>query len=394
TVTLHGSNFSQLANTNAFWFGAQAAATWSVSTDGTTATVTVPATAYSAPFTLQQPGGVVQTVSPFYTLHGTVGTLAGNGANVDHDGTGVYAEFSYLWGWAPDGHGNLLISEYPGNRIRRLSPSGEVTTYGGDGTGANVDGPLASAEFWGPVGLAADTAGDVFVAEYNGTDERIRKISPAGVVSTVAGTGVGYVDGASSSAEFDTPQDICLDPQGNLYVADYRNNVIRKISSVGWVSTYAGSTSGTPGSTNGATSSALFDGPTGLALDAAGNLYVADRWNNEIREISAAGMVSTLAGGGAAADVDGIGTNAEINGPLTMRLDGSGNLYVGTLGNEVRKVSTSTGAVTTVAGNGVHALVDGATSSASFMNPGVGYIDASGDLYVGDGTYRVRVITP
>ncbi|MBU6429173.1 MAG: hypothetical protein KGR26_09205, partial [Cyanobacteria bacterium REEB65] len=246
-----------------------------------------------------------------------------------------------------------------------------------------------TAEFNGPAGMAADGAGDVFVAELFGG---LRKISPAGIVTTLAGNGIaGYADGASSSAEFSEPQDIALDSQGNIYLSDYNNNVIRKISPAGWVSTYAGN--GTPGLTNGATSSAQFAGPTGLAMDASGNLYVADRLNNAIREISASGVVSTLAGSGAAADAAGAGTSAEIDHPIEMAMDGAGNLYVGTLGRHVMKVSTSTGATTIFAGNGSDAAVDGSLASSSFNVPHVDFIDSSGNIWVGDSNV-VRVITP
>jgi sugar lactone lactonase YvrE len=223
-----------------------------------------------------------------------------------------------------------------------------ATTPPTSGAPGTPGGTGSAASFVSPVGFAVDSAGEVYVADY-GNDE-IRKITPAGAVTTLAGSGAqGNADGTGSAASFNYPESVALDSTGNVYVADYGNNEIRKITPAGVVTTLAGS--GEKGDADGTGSAASFNGPEGVAVDSAGNVYVADYGNNQIRKITPAGAVTTLAGSGAQGNADGTGSAASFNGPEGVAVDSAGNVYVGDeFNNEIRKI-TSAGVVTTLTGS-------------------------------------------
>jgi len=211
----------------------------------------------------------------------------------------------------------------------------------------------------------------------------IRLINAAGVVSTFAGTGVsGSADGLDT-ATFDSPLGVAVDQAGNVYVADYGNDIIRKITAAGVVSTIAGK-AGTPGNKDGLDTAARFNLPESIAVDAAGNLYVADNGNNEIRKITPDGMVITLAGNGAAGKSDGSGASATFNSPFGIATDASGNVYVADSGNNLIRKITPGGAVTTFAGSGGKGSGDATGVQASFNTPAGIAIDAAGNLYISD----------
>ena len=228
-------------------------------------------------------------------LSGNVTTLAGNGTRGYADGTGGptgTAKFNGPMGVAVDAAGNVFVAELYNNRIRKVDPSGNVTTLAGNGTQGYADGtggPTGTAEFDRPGGVAVDAAGNVYVADtYNNC---IRKVDPSGNVTTLAGNGTaGYADGTggpTGTAEFNNPGGVAVDAAGNVYVADYGNNRIRKVDPSGNVTTLAGN--GTPAyadGTGGPTGTAEFWGPAGVAVDTAGNVFVADGTNNRIRKIT------------------------------------------------------------------------------------------------------------
>lgn len=212
------------------------------------------------------------------------------------------------------------------------------------------------------------------------------------IVSTVAGAGnSGYADGVGLNSSFKSPQKIVTDASGNIYVADQGNNRIRKITPEGVVTTIAGN--GSSGNTDGQGTTAQFNNPIGITIDGNGNLYVADAGNNSIRKITSSGLVSTLAGG-PGGFADGTGTAAKFNYPFGITLDASNNLLVSDLGNNrIRKVTLS-GVVTTFAGNGASNFIDGPLSTATIYNPASIVVDPlSGNIYVGEDSF-VRKITP
>ncbi|MFZ2493469.1 MAG: hypothetical protein WA208_18475 [Thermoanaerobaculia bacterium] len=328
----------------------------------------------------------------------TFTTFAGpEGGGGFEDGTGSAARFRSASGVAVDGSGNVYVADTRNHTIRKITPSGAVTTLAGlAGNAGNADGTGSIARFDFPFGLATDSSGNVYVAdEFNHT---IRKISPAGEVTTLAGLAgaAGSADGIASAARFSLPSGVATDSRGNVYIADRRNNTIRKISPAGEVTTLAG-LAGAAGSADGIGSAARFYNPIGVATDSGGNVYVADQVNNTIRKITPTGEVTTLAGfasfiGGAA---DGAGSAARFSQPWGVATDSGGNVYVGdTFNQKIRKI-TPDGQVTTLAGSQYYGSADGVGSAARFASPSQVATDSSGNIYVADqGNNKIRKITP
>lgn len=334
--------------------------------------------------------GAVTSRSALFTVvaSGSVTPFAGStGSAGSGDGSGAGASFSAPSGLVADASGNLYIADTANHIIRKITPIGAVTTFAGTaGVVGHNDATGASASFNQPTGLAIDGAGNVYVADSgNGI---IRKITPGAVVSTLAGTsGVyGHADGTGAAASFAFPQGIAVDASGNVYVADSFNSTIRKITSGGVVTTLAGA-AGSVGSADNATgTSATFDGPQGLAIDSSGNLYVADTRNQLIRKITPAGSVTTLAGtANTQGRTDGTTTYARFWNPAGIALAPSGVLYVSEAGNRsIRRVTTA-GAVTTQAGSpALSGTVNGTGSAASFREPIALTVDPSGNVFIAD----------
>ncbi|MDO6430043.1 hypothetical protein Q4E93_05575 [Flavitalea sp. BT771] len=298
--------------------------------------------------------------------------------------TGNYASTATIAGKENDpvaGNNSATVTITP------TTPKGlMVSTLAGSDRGA-VDGTGTAAKFSTPRGLAMDAAGNIYVAD--ASNNRIRKITPAGVVSTLAGSTDGYAEGTGAAAKFGYPTNsVAVDASGNVYVADGGNNRVRKISPAGVVSTLAG---------DGGVS--IFYQPLGVTVDAAGNVYVADSYNNRICKITPGGTVSTLAGSatggaGSAGYTDGTGTAARFWTPNGVVIDASGNVYVTDASNYVIRKISPAGVVSTLAGS-VEGFADGTGSAARFEHLAGPAIDAAGNIYVGDiGNNRVRKITP
>ena len=334
--------------------------------------------------------------SPAAPKVAVVTTLAGNGSNGFADGTGKAAEFNHPYGVALDGSGNLYVGDEGNNIIREITPGGAVTTFAGSISNlpGHADGTGSAAQFFSPDGIAVDASGNVYVADE--VNNLIRKITSSGTVTTLAGGSEGYLDGTGTAAEFHGPSSIAVDHSGNLYVADTYNQRVRKITPTGVVTTLAGSGGTGPGNggyTDGPGTTAQFQNPQGVAIDAAGNVYVADRNNNLIRKIAPSGIVSTIAGDGTTGEQDGTGIAAEFGSPNGLVVDPSGNIYVVDALNTVRKI-TPGGVVTTIAGNATLGYSDGTGVAAQFNGPTSIAIDASGNLYVADyGNGVIRKIT-
>ena len=257
---------------------------------------------------------------------GMVTTLAGSGMGSWADGTGTAANFRYPSGLAVDVSGTVYVADSNNSRIRKISPAGVVTTLAGDGTASYADGTGTAAYFRYPKGVAVDASGTVYVADTS--NHRIRKISPAGVVTTLAGDGTAsYADGTGTAAQFYFPEGIAVDASGTVYVADTSNHRIRKISPAGVVTTLAGYS--TYGYADGTGTAAQFSFPRGIAVDASGAVYVADYYNHRIRKITPAGEVTTLAGSGIEGGyADGAVTSAKFSHPTGVAVDASGAVYV------------------------------------------------------------------
>ncbi|MFH6999695.1 hypothetical protein ACHRVZ_17360, partial [Flavobacterium sp. FlaQc-57] len=306
----------------------------------------------------------------------TVSTLAGSTQGFA-DGTGTAARFYNPRGVAVDASGTVYIADPSNNRIRKITPEGVVTTLAGNGSYGFADGIGATAQFDSPIGVAVDASGNVYVADFG--NNKIRKISPAGSVTTLAGSTYGFADGAGTAAQFKGPCSVAVDASGNVYVADAYNHKIRKITPAGAVTTLAGSTSGF---LDGTGTTAQFYTPYGVAVDASGNVYVADVVNYAIRKITPGGAVTTLAGG-TFGNADGAGTAAQFKDPYGVAVDASGNIYVADYGNnKIRKI-TSAGEVTTLAGS-TSGFADGTDTQAQFKDPQGVAVDASGNVYVAD----------
>jgi sugar lactone lactonase YvrE len=305
---------------------------------------------------------------------GVITTVAGNGSLVGENGPATSAQLYMPSATAVDSAGNLYIADTDNQVIRRVS-NGVVTTVAGNGTyGYSGDGgPATSAQLYNPMGVAVDAAGDLYIAS-NG----VRKVSN-GVISTVA-----WIPACA----------IAVDAAGDVYSADCFGNLIRKVSN-GVVTTVAGGNgSGFSGDNGPATSAQLYN-PIGVAVDAAGNLFIADMNNNRIREVSN-GVITTVAGGGSSLGDNGPATSAQMWGPTGVAIDTAGNLYIADWGNSrIRKVSN--GVITTVAGTGVAGFSGdtGPASSAELDYPYGLAVDSAGDVYVADSDNdRVRVIVP
>jgi sugar lactone lactonase YvrE len=231
----------------------------------------------------------------------------------------------------------VYVADSGNNKIRKITSAGVVTTLAGSGSIGSADGVASSASFAGLSGVAVDSSGNVYAAD--SSNFKIRKITSTGVVTTLAGSGsIGSADGSASSASFTSLTGIAVDSSGNVYVADGDKHKIRKITSTGEVTTFAGS--GVDASIDGIGTAASFNYPSGLAIDSIGDVYVADTGNNKIRKITPTGVVSTLAGSGVQGLVDGIGTSARFNLPKGVVVDSAGNLYVADpYNNKIRKIT-------------------------------------------------------
>ncbi|MBI5529332.1 MAG: hypothetical protein HY897_23655 [Deltaproteobacteria bacterium] len=295
-----------------------------------------------------------------------------------------------------DGSGNIYVTDTANNRIRKFSSAAVESNPGfcGSGTFGYTGGSTAcgSALFAAPTGVAVASNGTVYVAD--SANNVIRKIS-AGTATVLAGNGTrGYADGTGTSAVFAQPTGVAIDSTAMyLYVADYGNQRIRQVAITdGSTVTFAGS--GTAGLFNAIGTSAQFNGPYGISVDASGNVYVSDQNNHVIRKITSAGSVTTFAGNGTVGSRDGSGASAQFNSPAGTAVDPNGNIYIADVMNHVIRKISATGTVSTIAGTHLYGYADGGGYVAKFNMPkGVVVTSDGKTIYVADQqNSRIRIV--
>jgi trimeric autotransporter adhesin len=329
-------------------------------------------------------------------------TFAGDGTS-GYEGDGgqsTSAKISYPRGVAVDNSGNVYIACWD-NHVRKINASGIISTFAGNGVSGNGGdgGPATAAQLNSPTTIAFDGAGNVYIAD--GANNKIRKVNTSGIISTFAGTGtIGSAGdgGPATSAQINYTAGITFDGSGNAYIADYWNCKIRKITPAGIISTFAGTGSAGYSGDGGAATAAKLYYPARVAVDGVGNVYIADYGNNRIRRVNSSGVISLVAGSGSAgfSGDGGPASAAKLSGPVGINVDGSGNLYIADWGNScIRKVN-STGVITTIAGTGVAGFNgDCIPANSAELNQSIGIaLDESGHIYISNyGDHRVRVIS-
>lgn len=323
-------------------------------------------------------------------------TLAGNDAPGSTNGFGSNARFNHPLGVTTDAAGNVYVTDTKNGTVRKITPYGLASDFAGQaGFFGSANGNGTNAQFFGPQGIAADGAGNLFVADT--ANATIRKISPAGTVSTFAGAVGNFnsFDGAGGAAQFYQPEGVAVDNGGNVYVADAWNHTIRKITSAGVVSTLAG-LAGNCGAADGTNSKARFNRPSGIAMDTATNFFVTDSLNHTIRKITPGGTVSTIAGlAGVWGRADGTNRVARFFQPQGIVVNAAGQLVVADSGNQTLRTITASGTnwiVATVAGSsGNTGYTNGTGPTAQFHFPAGLALDGAGRLYIADtGNHLIR----
>lgn len=294
-------------------------------------------------------------------------------------------------GIAVDADGNMYVADMQNNLIRKITKDGIATVVAGTVMQSAKDGRGSAAGFFFPAAISIDPKRNLIVADSR--NHSIRMITPDGLVTTLAGgSKAAFVDGQGRSAAFNWPSATAIDKKGNIYVADEGNNAIRKIDISGRVTTIAGD--GQPGFINGIGQAARFNQPDGIVVDDSGSIYVSDGGNNVLRKITPDGLVSTFAGSGAAGLVDGLPTVANFNAPAGLASDSKGNIIVADEKNHAVRKVTGDGVVSTVARDDDEGANNGFGRKAKFFRPEAVSVDRFDNLYVVDGDAAVRKIDP
>lgn len=359
------------------------------SANDTALVVTIPSLVGSGTVAVTIGGNTVN--GPYFTYDTVyvVSTYAGGNIGY-HDGTGTNAMFNNPFGICSDPNGNLYVSELFNNRIRKIAPGAIVTTLAGSTPGYK-NGKADTTQFNSPMGICRDGQGNLYINDFG--NYAMRLLTTTGFVSTLAGGAHGYVDSTGTAAKFGYPAGMCMNAGGTFYIADAGNNIIRSMTGTGVVKTFVGKPY-VQGSQDGTGQSALFKSPFGICTDKAGNIFVTDIAAYNIRKITSAGVVTTYAGSGIQGNTDGPGTSATFNDPYGICADTIGNLYVSEYNScTIRKINTA-GVVSTIAGTGTLGYKDGIGTAASFSLPQFMCMDPQGNLYVAErGNNTIRKIT-
>ena len=331
----------------------------------------------------------------------TISTVAGNGTYgfSGDGGPATSASLGYAQGIAVDGAGNRYFPDFLSFRVRKVTPGGVISTVAGNGVFADSgDGGLATAaSFRYLYRVAVDAGGNLYLPDYQSA--RIRKVSPGGIISTVVGTGVpGFSGdgGLATSTNINGPFAVAIDSLGNLFFIEYNNSRVRKVSSAGIISTVAGTGGPGFGGDGGPATSASLMLPLGLTVDSIGNIYIADSGNHRIRKVSTSGTISTVVGTGSSG-FSGDGGNAmsaTLAYPYDVKVDGIGNLYIADINNQrIRKV-TPAGIISTFAGTGTAGFSgDGGPANLARLNYPTGISVGGGNLYIADlNNLRIRKV--
>jgi trimeric autotransporter adhesin len=322
----------------------------------------------------------------------TISTIAGNGVSSfsGNGGAALNAQMNSPQGVAVDAAGNLYIADTGNNVVRKVGTDGNIVAFAGNGQAGNGGdgGAAASAQLKAPQGVSVDAKGIVYIADSG--NARVRKVDLTGNISNVAGNGTpgyGGDNGSAGTSQLYTPTAVAADAAGNLYIADFNNNRIRKVSTNGTITTVAGNGYAGYSGDGGPATSAQLSLPQGVAVDAAGNLYIADTGNNVIRLVNTTGLISTLAGNGLAgfSGDGGLAIQAQIGNPSSVSVDALGNVYVSDGSTRIRKIFPN-GLIATIAGNGTvgYSGDGGLATSASLNSPAAVALDASGNAYIAD----------
>ncbi len=333
----------------------------------------------------------------------TITTVAGNGtAGYTGDGgNALLAQLNGPFGVAADAAGNLFIADRLNNRIRKVDAAGVMTTIAGTETGGyNGDSIAATtAQLYNPTGVATDAAGNLYIADKS--NNRIRKVATSGIITTIAGTGANGNTGdggPATTATLANPYGLAVDGAGNVYIADQGNNRVRRIDNAGAIHAFAGTgATGFSGDAGVAVNASLHN-PYAVACDGGGNVYIADVDNQRIRMVNTAGIISTIAGngvGGYAGDY-GPATDAQLFEPIGVAVDALGTLYIADAWNHRIRAVTNAGLITSLAGTGTpgYSGDGGHAASAQFKNPNGVAVNSAGDIFVADyNNHAIRHIT-
>jgi hypothetical protein len=416
TLTLSGANF--FTTSTAYWNGT-ALATTAVST--TELTASVPASLVAVPttasVTVTNPSGTqsvwrnVTVQSPAPPLPGIISTIAGAGYGCNDSTTGwpnplgdggpaTRASLIYPRGIAADGAGNVYIADEGDGRVRKVGPDGTISTFAGTGSAgfSGDSGPASSAQLSWPQAVVTDGAGNVYIADTG--NGRVRKVDTFGIITTYAGSGEGsgpWGDGGSAVDATVGVYNLTVDGAGNLYIVDYTASNVRKVNPQGIISTLAGTDNEDAGYSGdgGPATSAMLNWPQAVAVDAAGNVFIADSGNNQVRKVDTNGIITTYAGNGKWSDQrpSGAATSASIGGATALAVDAAGNLYIAD--GRIDKVAPD-GTISTFAGTGVQGPAgEGGPATSASLNGLWGIaLDGKGNVYVSEaGSQQIRKIT-